>query len=97
MRESTIESALRKGVEALGGKCLKMVPTYNNGIPDRLVLLDGVATFVELKKAGEKPRKLQIHFAKELQAVGFRTVTLDSIEGVAAFLEEINDFIKANK
>ena len=95
MRESVIEKRLVKGVKELGGKCLKMVPTYDNGIPDRLVLYQGKAIFVEVKRPGEEPRKLQILFAEELRRNGFTVKTLDSIEQVDIFVSNLsaNNFL----
>ena len=49
--EKDVEQRLRKGVEGLGGRCMKLVSQGNNGMPDRLVLLpDGRCVFVELKR-----------------------------------------------
>ena len=95
MKESVIEKRLVKGVKELGGKCLKMVPTYDNGIPDRLVLYGGEAIFVEVKRPGKEPRKLQVLFAEELRRNGFTVKTLDSIEQVDIFVNNLsaNNFL----
>lgn len=37
MRETTVEQALREGVEALGGTCEKFVSPGKRGVPDRIV------------------------------------------------------------
>lgn len=89
MRESKIEAHLVKEVARIGGKAVKMVPTYHSGLPDRLVLYRGRTVFVELKKPGGKPRKLQVHFLDQLKAEGFDTRVLDTIEGVDAFVKEL--------
>ena len=49
--ESEVEGYLRKLVERRGGKCIKFLPDYARGFPDRLVLLPGgVLSWVETKR-----------------------------------------------
>lgn len=69
--EHDIESYLVKRVEALGGRCLKFIPDYDEGMPDRLIILPrGVIAFVETKRPhGGKlsaMQKYQIHKLEEL-------------------------------
>ncbi len=72
MRESTIEAYLRDRVKELGGKAYKFVSPGNDGVPDRLVCLPGGrAFFVETKRPGEKPTKLQRNRHRELRKMGF--------------------------
>lgn len=89
MNESKIEKYLVDRVKALGGKAIKMIPTYENGIPDRQVLLGGKTFFVELKKEGQNPDPLQVAYMKELERMGFNTFVLDSINAVDSFMSEI--------
>jgi hypothetical protein len=88
-KEIAIEIALRDGVEARGGHCLKLSPRWYVGIPDRLVLLPGgVIVFVELKRprGGVLGRK-QGWWRTALQRLGFRVEHLNTIEAVEHFLE----------
>jgi hypothetical protein len=49
--EREVETYLRNRVKALGGKCIKLIPDYARGYPDRLVILPGgVLIWVETKK-----------------------------------------------
>lgn len=89
MRESVIESYLVSQVKKIGGKAIKMIPTYENGIPDRLVLFNGKAIFVELKAPGEEPRKLQVLYARELDLAGFPVSVIDTKAGVDAFIHDL--------
>lgn len=66
MIESKIEEYLRKEVERLEGKCLKWVCPQVNGVPDRIVLLNGKTYFVELKRPDGRWAALQIIFARWL-------------------------------
>ena len=58
--EQEAEKTLREGVKKLGGRAYKFVSPGNSGVPDRIVILpDRPPVFVELKRPGEEPRKLQ--------------------------------------
>jgi hypothetical protein len=72
-----------------GGKCYKMDARLYAGIPDRLVLFNGRAYFVELKAPGKKCRPIQVAFHKVLAAVGFPVSIIDTKEGVDAFIQEL--------
>lgn len=49
--ESEVESHLRRLVEAHGGACVKFIPDYKRGWPDRIILLPGgTVVWVETKK-----------------------------------------------
>lgn len=89
--EKSIETYLVKKVKALGGLCIKMVPTFAAGIPDRQVLLNGRSVFVELKAPGKKPTPLQIHFSKQLKQAGFDVEVIDTKAGVDEFLKRLTD------
>lgn len=89
MKESPIERYLVAQVKKIGGKAIKMLPTYENGMPDRQVLYEGRAVFVELKATGKKPRALQVAFSKELAKVGFEVIVIDSKQGVDALVADL--------
>ena len=49
--ENEVESYLRRRVEQAGGRCVKFVPDFARGFPDRIVLLPrGVLVWVETKR-----------------------------------------------
>lgn len=89
--EKLIEDKLAKGVKALGGWSLKLLPTFVTGLPDRLVLLRGRAYFAELKTAGKRARPDQLVVHRKLEKLGFKVSVIDSTDGVNHFLNEIND------
>lgn len=78
MREANIEHAFKVAVEARGGICLKLGVTYQNGMPDRLVLFpEGICAFVELKQKGKKPRAIQKWQHERLRKLGYKVAVLD--------------------
>lgn len=69
--ESVIQSSLIKKYESQGYMVVKLILTNKSGIPDLLLLKDGKASFVEVKREGQKPRPLQEYRIKELLSLGF--------------------------
>lgn len=58
--EKSIESYLRREVEAAGGRCLKYYNAMERGYPDRIVMMKGgILVWVEIKSKGRKPTALQ--------------------------------------
>lgn len=78
-KENEIEAYLVRQVERFGGRCLKWVSPGCNGVPDRILLYPyGIAAFVETKRPGEKPDKLQLERHKQLRAMGFDVFVVDN-------------------
>lgn len=93
MRERVIEQYLYKRVKELGGMCVKQEARYNAGIPDRLVLLDGCAYFVEVKAPGKTPTPKQLIYHSRLENIGFEVTVIDSKQGVDEFIDELIDSV----
>lgn len=70
--ESKIQAQIVKRLESDKYYVVKLILTNKNGIPDLLLLKDGVASFIEVKRPGEKPRPLQEYRMNELRALGFK-------------------------
>lgn len=87
--ESVIEKKLKNEVEnKRNGLCIKLLPDFINGIPDRIVLLPvGKVYFVELKRKGESARKLQKWVHNRLQVLGFQVFIVDSDESLSEFIQ----------
>lgn len=90
MKESQIEKKLIQETERLNGKCFKFSSYGNNGVPDRIVLLDGKCYFVELKAPGKPLRPIQDYRKREFQKLGFTVRVIDSLQGVSEFIEEVS-------
>lgn len=77
--ESVIQSSLIKKYESQGYLVVKLILTNKSGIPDLLLLKDGKASFVEVKRHGQKPRPLQQFRIKELQNQGFEVNVIEGL------------------
>lgn len=82
--EKTIEKYLCNKVKSAGGMCLKL--TNYKGIPDRLILLNGKAVFVEVKDTGKQLRYEQKVFQEKLRDLGFNAYVVDSKDDVDALM-----------
>ena len=92
MREREIEHKLRREVEKRGGRCFKFLSSVS-GVPDRILLLPGgLVIFVELKKEGEKPRKLQEVQMRKIRELGFRVRVVDSEQRIQELMREREDW-----
>ena len=91
MRESekVLERNLNKEVKALGGWSIKILSNFITGLPDRVVLINGRAYFVEVKSEGKKPSPIQRIVHKKLEALGFPVSVIDSTEKLNNFIKEI--------
>lgn len=81
MLEKALEQKACKRIKELGGLALKFSPVASRGYPDRVILLNnGQLFFVEFKKRGLKPTKLQNLRALALRERGYSVYFCDSID-----------------
>ena len=88
--EKALERNLNKEVKALGGWSIKLLSNFITGLPDRLVLINGRAYFVEVKSEGKKPSHIQRVVHRKLEALCFPVSVIDTTE-------KLNNFIKGIK
>lgn len=84
-REVSIEDTLGRHAKARGVWAIKFIPVVR-GLPDRILLApDGRVAFVELKKRGKRPTRIQAAIHRRLRRLGFPVVVIDRAELVAPF------------
>jgi hypothetical protein len=88
--ERRVEDYLVRQVNAAGGLCWKFVSPALAGVPDRIVILNGVVVFVEVKTPGGKPTKLQMFRLKQIIDAGGLARVIDSREGVDELIDALN-------
>nr|DAR13819.1 MAG TPA: Nuclease [Caudoviricetes sp.] len=89
MLESEIEKKLVREVRKMGGMAYKFVSPGNTGVPDRIVILPGVITFVELKTETGRLSPGQKRQIGKLQDLGMKVVVLHGMKELEEFLDEI--------
>lgn len=88
--EKDIESYLRKRVEQLGGRCLKFPAVFEEGIPDRLVILPlNKIIFVELKRPkGGRLSPMQVYQIGKLRDLGCKVYVIKNKDEVEEMIQE---------
>lgn len=90
MLEKKIEKELKKRVEDIGGISIKLVSQYQNGIPDRLVILpEGRVYFIELKTDKGRLSDLQIYQQNRLRRLKQNVRTIWTCEDIEEFMSEV--------
>lgn len=88
MLEKEIEAHLVKRMKGIGGECYKWSSPGNRGVPDRICIFpNGVVVFVELKRPGKRPTKLQNLVGNRLLELNTRWNWANSIEMVDTIFE----------
>lgn len=95
MSESSIEKYFVAKCKEAGMRSFKMLPTFEAGMPDRIVLYKGVAGFAEIKAPGKKPRKLQAVFLDQLEKAGNYTGIVDSKEAADWWIMCFDAFVES--
>lgn len=89
--EANIEKQMYLAVKKLNGRCIKLNPMWNIGIPDRMILLPmGRVYFIELKHRS-KVSKAQVVWIKWLNNAGFDARVIRGKIELDIFLKEIED------
>lgn len=91
MRESQVEKLIVSQAGRLGLKSRKMSGQNDNGFPDRAFWKkggDGKIVFMEIKRPGEEPTKLQLKRIEELRADGFAVDWFDNLPAAAQWLRD---------
>jgi Holliday junction resolvase-like predicted endonuclease len=85
MRESIIQTGIKKYLETNGWMVIKLIQTSCNGIPDLLALKESRAVFIEVKQPGKKPNDLQRYRHEKLRKRGFEVIIAASVNDVDNF------------
>lgn len=88
-RERVIEDYLLTQCRAHGFLCLKFVSPTRRGVPDRIVVALGRIVFVEVKRPGDRPRKLQQLMHTKLRRHGAEVHVVDDKPSVDAFIANL--------
>lgn len=91
MRESKVESYLRKQVIANGGLIRKLEWGARRSAPDRFISLNGIL-LVETKAPGKKLRPDQKREHERLRKAGVRVEVVDTLEDVDNLIENITNY-----
>lgn len=87
--ENDVETYLYNQAKKHNILCYKFTAPSTTGVPDRILIGNGKTVFLELKRPGEKPRKLQIAIHKRMREHGATVFVADT----KPLVDEVIDFI----
>lgn len=87
--EGKVEGHLSKQCRKLDFVCLKFTSPANSGVPDRVIIGNGLTVFLELKAPGETLRDLQHEVVTEMISHGAIVRVADTTVLVDELLAEI--------
>lgn len=87
--ENDVETYLYKQAKKHDILCYKFTAPSTAGVPDRILIGNNKTVFLELKRPGEKPRKLQFAIHKRMREHGATVFVADT----KPLVDEIIDFI----
>lgn len=87
MRESAVEAALVRHARAQGIWTRKFSSPAHAGVPDRIFMYNGKVLFMEVKRPGEKPTKLQLYELEQIKAAGGLGVWVDNVAEGKSWLD----------
>ncbi len=88
-RENKVEVYLDACVKSAGGITRKWTCPSHNGVPDRIVIIQGIVWFVEVKTMDGKLSEVQKREHIRLKEAGARVVTVYGREGVEELIERM--------
>ena len=80
MTEAKLQTKIIKDLESKGYYVIKTIKLNKNGLHDVFAFKDGLATFIEVKATGQKPRELQLFRIEEVKQFGIKSFWCDSFE-----------------
>lgn len=89
VRENKVERYLDKEVVKLGGLTRKWVSPGRDGVPDRIVIINSVVWFVEVKTIDGVTSEVQKREHQRLRDCGANVTTVKGNVGVDWFIEDL--------
>ena len=83
-----------------GGQALKLNPTTNAGVPDRLFLLPGgLVLFVEFKAPNKTGRRTQrqLYWANTVEELGHHYLCTNSLDDFKTWVDSLLDEVTRNE
>ena len=94
MLERELEKKFTTYCNQCGFLCYKFTSPNKKGVPDRLIVgEDNNVAFLELKRKGQKPTKLQIREIEKLQKRGILADWCDNLEDAKTFINQLKTAI----
>lgn len=88
-RESAVEKQICDWAKSRGIRTYKFISPGRKGVPDRMFMKDGIVSFLEIKRPGEKPTPMQFHEMKGIIEAMVIAAWCDNAAGGIKILTDI--------
>jgi hypothetical protein len=92
-RENSVESHLDNEIKKIGGITRKWSKSNVNGVPDRIVIIEGLVYFVELKTVDGRLSSSQDREIKRLMAHGANVYCMYGHSDVDVFIRMVKKLL----
>ena len=92
MTESQLETALVRYARENGILTYKFSSPAHRGVPDRIFIHRGRVLFLELKRPGNVPTKLQEHVMAQIQEAGADCLWTSDLDTAKAILDNLTHY-----
>ena len=96
-RESSIQKKIKTFLELRGFKVYKINDRFRSGIPDLYAIRAGKSIWIEVKRPGEQPTKLQQYEIDQLRDAGAAVTVARSVEDVQTWLPCLGFYEKSRR
>lgn len=87
--ESQVEGTLVRYAAKKGVLTFKFSSPSHRGVPDRIFMCNGNVLFLEIKRPGERPTKLQEHTLRAIRQSGVAADWVDNEDDGKAFVDSL--------
>lgn len=88
-REAQVEGSLVRYAAKKGVLTFKFSSPSHRGVPDRIFMCNGNVLFLEIKRPGERPTKLQEHTMRAIKNCGVAVDWVDNEDDGKAFIDSL--------
>lgn len=85
MKESQLQTKIKKRLESHGYFVTKLIQTSTNGIPDIMAIKNGNTIFLEVKREDGKASELQLYMIERLRKFGVFAAIVNDISDIDVF------------
>lgn len=89
--ESKVEKDIRIYAKAKGWWVAKFVSPGTVGVPDRIMIKDGVVVFFEVKRPGEEARTNQVLRMEEMRRHGALVYEVDNFDAFKKIIKQFDE------
>lgn len=97
MIEKLVEKKVCDYAKRHGWLVYKFTSPSHRGVPDRILLMNGCAVFIEFKSYGRLTTKLQNATISKIRAANFRVLVIDDVETGKQCVDELTTWAKQKR